>query len=98
LIRNRKISKTIQTNNEGWGFYGTCLVNGLNAQKEWKKAIKTLVKDKGLSQEQARDLLDSKWGRHTANELTGGQSLKLQLENWHSYFTKSLLDIGYQAP
>lgn len=91
------MSKYLQTTNEGWGFYGTCLNNGRNAKKEWKKAMKLLVEEQELSQEQARDLLDSKWGRHAANELDCGHSLKWQVETWRSYFTKSLLDIGYQG-
>lgn len=87
------MSKFLQTTNEGWGFYGTCLNNGRNAKKEWKKAMKLLVEEQELSQEQARDLLDSKWGRHAANELDCGHSLKWQVETWRSYFFESLAAI-----
>lgn len=55
--------------------------------------MKLLVEEQELSQEQARDLLDSKWGRHAANELDCGHSLKWQVETWRSYFFESLAAI-----
>jgi hypothetical protein len=66
---------TIQTRNPEWGFYGTCQTNGhTDVDAAWAEAIEILTDPDGvfrLEAEVARDVLDSPWGRHLANDYVG---------------------------
>lgn len=67
----------IRTRNPEWGFYGTCHTNGhTDVDGIWAEAIGILTDPDGcfrLEAEVARDLLDSTWGRHLANEAVGSE-------------------------
>lgn len=60
----------LETENEGWGFWGTAK-SGLRAKKDmpklWKETSVLLQKNADLTPVQTRELLDSRWGRHFAD-------------------------------
>ena len=72
---------TIRTRNPEWGFYGTCQTNGhTNVDSIWAEAIEILTDPDGcfrVEAEVARDLLDSAWGRHLANEAVGSDLMDI---------------------
>ena len=63
------------TRNPEWGFYGTCKTNGhADPDAAWDQMMEILTDTDGrfrLEPEVARDLLDSAWGRHLANDCMG---------------------------
>ncbi len=70
-----KKTETPRTRNRGWGFLGTCVSNGhTDPEAAWDEVMAILTDLKGrfrLEPEVARDLLDSIWGRHIADQLLG---------------------------
>lgn len=88
----------LKTRNPEWGFYGTCVTNGhADPEGAWDEAMTTLTSPTGLFRlepEVARDLLDSTWGRHTANECVG-RGIRGCIEDLASSrrWMKSTLDI-----
>lgn len=64
-------TKTIlPTQNETWGFWGTCRHNGYDQQMAWDAASDALATAFNLAPEQVRDLLDARFGRHLADDLS----------------------------
>ena len=67
--------ETIQTRNTEWGFHGACVRNGhADPDAAWNKAIAILTEPLGrfrFEPEVARDLLDTAWGRHLADDCVG---------------------------
>ncbi|ULJ69300.1 hypothetical protein MIS45_11270 [Wielerella bovis] len=61
--------KIPHTQNETYGFYGTCAIVGLNAQSLWDIAIQQIHQ---ATQEHLEDIaifLDSRHGRHFADDV-----------------------------
>lgn len=59
--------KILETENKEWGFWGTarlCLRYKKDMPKLWKAIATLLQNNAGLTPEQTRDLMDSRWGRH----------------------------------
>ncbi len=54
------------TRNEGWGFYGTL---GEHAAEAWPLAIRAISDATGQPPQSARAFLDSRIGRHFADEV-----------------------------
>jgi hypothetical protein len=78
-----KKTETPRTRNREWGFFGTCVHNGhADPEAAWDEAMATLTDRNGgfrLEPENARDLLDSTWGRHLADQVVGqaiGKTIK----------------------
>lgn len=67
---------TTTTNNPGWGFYGTM---GGHAEQAWPLAVEIITRTTGQPEEDVGTFLDSKYGRHFADEVhdhrARGQSL-----------------------
>lgn len=61
----------LTSNNETWGFWGTSVDNGLDAREAWEIAFNHYSEVYGLTAEQTRDFLDSRMGRHIADQLVG---------------------------
>ena len=62
--------KTIPASrNEAFGFYGTVETMGLEPRTAWDLALRQICDAIGCSAEGARDFLDSKLGRHFADEV-----------------------------
>ena len=68
-------AQAIRTRNPEWGFFGACKANGhADPDAAWNKAIRILTEPLGrfrFEPEVARDLLDSPWGRHLADDCVG---------------------------
>lgn len=69
----KKIEKSyaiLPTANAEWGFWGTAERNGYDAALTWKAASQFLMGAFDLTAEQARDVLDARFGRHLADDLS----------------------------
>lgn len=60
----------LTTNNEAWGFFGT--ING-DSEKLWKMAFTSIQKITGDTDWAIRAFLDSKHGRHFADNVNGNR-------------------------
>ncbi len=82
--------KTLRTQNEGWGFYGTM---GKDANKAWPLALKYITEATGESHESVRAFLDSVHGRHFADDVrsymhlghTLDMSVQLSTNKWMAW-------------
>jgi len=67
--------RVLPTENESYGFYGTCITAGkteAEAKNLWDEASKGLKKlNPKATPEQIRDFLDSRIGRHIADQVAG---------------------------
>lgn len=63
--------KILETQNKEWGFWGTVseFVDSDEAQKLWCEAAKIIQEKAGFTAIETRNLLDSRWGRHMADEF-----------------------------
>ena len=57
--------------NESWGFFGT-LRHHAEPDEGWALAMKAIAKATGCPDEAVRDFLDSRYGRHFADEVANG--------------------------
>lgn len=62
--------KPLPTNNKDWGFWGTSDRNGYDAKLTWNTASHFLAKEFDLTAQQTRDVLDARFGRHLADDLS----------------------------
>lgn len=60
----------LKTENSEWGFWGTSERNGYDAALVWDAASRFLAAEFELTPEQARDVLDARFGRHLADDLS----------------------------
>lgn len=65
-----KIIDVLKTANAEWGFWGTSVRNGYDAELTWDAASRFLAAEFELTPEQARDVLDARFGRHLADDLS----------------------------
>jgi hypothetical protein len=77
--------RTLKTNNESWGFYGTVITNRTAADEAeadqlFKAACNYLIKNGGFTPAKARDALDSTIGRHIADNLYDAADLAKSLQ------------------
>jgi hypothetical protein len=66
------MTKILKTNNETWGFYGTMSIAGENADQAWTIAMTAIQAATAGSAEAVRLFLDSRDGRHFADQVCGG--------------------------
>ena len=71
----------LPTRNEDWGFFGTIGCLDANAERVWGAAFTAVATATGASPEGVRDFLDSRHGRHFANEVANGLHVGLELES-----------------
>lgn len=60
----------LKTENETWGFWGTSVSNGYDAALAWDTASRFFITGFALTPQQARDILDTRFGRHLADDLS----------------------------
>ncbi len=60
----------LPTANQEWGFWGTSVRIGYDAELTWDTASLFLAKEFDLTAEQTRDVLDARFGRHLADDLS----------------------------
>ncbi len=93
------------TANLQWGFWGTSIQNGYDAELTWDTACRFLAKHFDLTAEQARDVLDARFGRYLADDLSfiegapdTAEKIITHLANrisdkgWRKHFEKSITD------
>ena len=61
---------TLATRNEAWGFFGTMTQMDVDAQRAWEIASTLIAAATDASPEGVRDFLDSRHGRHFADEVS----------------------------
>jgi hypothetical protein len=102
----------LPTNNECYGFWGTSISNGYDAAMTWDTASRFFAKTFDLTPEETRTLLDARFGRHLADELSfinGGpataKAITTHLEKrnaeagWRRYFEKAIREeVGKLIP
>lgn len=96
---------TIATQNEDWGFYGA-MAHHADPAEAWDIAFPAVASASGSSEEAVRDFLDSRWGRHfaddVANGLAAGQRLPAAIAGavarWMGWRTGKCEERDYQIP
>jgi hypothetical protein len=64
-------NSTLPTTNEAWGFYGST-AGFTDAEAAWGIALPAVAKATGATPEGVRDFLDSRHGRHFADDVHNG--------------------------
>ena len=65
------MNKVLTTHNEAWGFWGT-IRHHADPQQAGPAAFKALATATGCADEGVRDFLDSRHGRHFADDVANG--------------------------
>ena len=90
-------TKTIlATNNTEWGFWGTAGRNGYDQQMTWEAVSDALATAFDLTLEQVRDLLDARFGRHLADDLSLIPGGPVNPEAVDQHIMKRLADRGWR--
>ncbi len=92
------------TANKKWGFWGTSNQSGHKTAELWNATCHFFAEKFDLNAEQARDLLDARFGRHlvddfsfitgekTAKSIVSHLNLRLADAGWRKHFEKSICD------
>lgn len=96
----------LPTQKTEWGFWGTSNRNGYNTQLTWEAAADILTTAFDLQPSDVRDLLDAKFGRHLADDLSfikdGPTSYekveqhmmqRLSVASWRKWFEDAIRDL-----
>lgn len=86
---------TLPTNNEAWGFYGT-MRHHADSETAWPLAMQAIARSTGCAAEGVRDFLDSRHGRHFADEVANGlfmglglsEAIEAAVERWMTWTVK----------
>jgi hypothetical protein len=70
----------LPTRNESWGLYGTMQRAGADPMQAWNSASAMIAAATEASPEGVRDFLDSRYGRHFADDVAVGLATGLGLE------------------
>ena len=65
---NSHKASTLRTQNEGWGFFGT-IAHHADAEVAWALAMRAIAGVTRSSPEAVRFFLDSRYGRHFADDV-----------------------------
>lgn len=96
----------LATANKEWGFWGTAERNGYDAEMTWNAASKFLIATFELTAEQARDVLDARFGRHLADDLsfikgtltektiTAHLKLRIADAGWRKNFESAITEVA----
>lgn len=66
------MTEILETQNKEWGFWGTTkniVRTKRKTQKAWNEAFKLITDIANFTPEETLELLDSRWGRHTADSF-----------------------------
>lgn len=100
-----KNTEILATANKEWGFWGTAERNGYDAALTWSAASKCLITEFDLTSEQARDVLDARFGRHLADDLsfikgtltekaiTAHLKLRIADASWRENFESAITEV-----
>lgn len=81
----------LQTENQEWGFWGTCKESQKSKkvrQEEWNKAFTIIQENAGFTPLETLALLDSRWGRHVADEFA--EELSVDAETFSKAFKRKM--------
>lgn len=87
------MTEILKTQNKTWGFWGTAsnhIEHKQEMQAFWDKAAE-IIQSKGLTPQQTLGLMDSRWGRHIADEFA--EELSTNLETFASVFKRQMSTI-----
>ena len=70
----------LPTRNEAWGFFGTMQTAGADPMQAWNAASAMIAAATDAAPEGVRDFLDSRHGRHFADDVAGELCKGLGLE------------------
>ncbi len=95
----------LPTNNEAWGFWGT-IGSHADQSEAWTLATAAIVKATGCAPEAIREFLDSRHGRHFADDVANGLFASLGLpaaidaavERWMSWAIGKRTEREYGIP
>jgi hypothetical protein len=73
-----EMTTILPTNNPAWGFWGTMHEH---AEAAWPLAMTAVAEATGCPATAVRDFLDSRYGRHFADEIANGLFRGLDLAN-----------------
>lgn len=65
------MNKVLPSNNEAWGFWGT-IRHHADPAEAWPIAFQAIAETTGCSETGVRDFLDSRHGRHFADDVASG--------------------------
>ena len=74
------MSETLPTRNAEWGFFGTMRAAGADPARAWNAASAIIAFETDGRVEAIRDFLDSRHGRHFADDVAGKLSKGMGLE------------------
>ena len=69
----------LPTNNTAWGFWGT-IGHEADTATAWRMAMPAIAQATGCPETTVRDFLDSRHGRHLADDVSNGLASGLGLE------------------
>jgi hypothetical protein len=86
------MNKTLPSQNEAWGFYGT-IRHHADPAEAWPIAMDAIAKATCCSQSGVRDFLDSRHGRHFADDVASGlfkgvalqQAINAAVDRWMTW-------------
>ncbi|MFM9889605.1 MAG: DUF6900 domain-containing protein [Rickettsiales bacterium] len=87
----------LPTTNKEWGFWGTCEQHGYKTKLAWTTTSKFLAKHFDLTAEQTRTVLDARFGRHLADDLSfikNGPTTAVGIE---AHLLSRIADAGWRA-
>lgn len=95
----------LATANKDWGLWGTSVHNDYDPQMTWEVVSRFLMAEFELTAEQTRDVLDARFGRHLADDLSHVRGimsednivthLKLRVADsgWRKSYEKSIHEV-----
>lgn len=86
------MNKTLPSQNEAWGFYGT-IRHHADPAEAWPIVFQAITATTGCSEIGVRDFLDSRHGRHFADDVANGlfeglslqQSIDAAIDRWMNW-------------
>lgn len=88
-----RIADILPTRNEAHGFWCTATLGGLDQHESWMECSRFFMDRYGLCPEDARNLLDSVFGRHLADALVSGMTLDLIATAWRRSIARAIADV-----
>lgn len=86
----------VPTSNLKWGFWGTSIHNGYDPEITWDAASRFLAEHFDLTGEEARAVLDNRFGRHLADDLSFIEGGPLSAEAITSHLISRIADKGWR--
>lgn len=95
------MKQAITTTNEAWGFFGTTVSNeGASTEQaaaDFNEAALAVVEALEITTSEARELLDSRLGRHIADARLANETARelflRTIAAWPRYFDRTLAEI-----